>query len=113
MRLRTRITKMAREYGLTAREVAQRLKLYPSNISAADSGRRTISLTLLGRIAEVIGCSPCDLIEAVYEPPFRSRRLVQKLEERARAFPEGADKTWVHRTLLVWQRHYGSARRQQ
>lgn len=111
MRLRTRITQTAREYGLTAREVGRRLKLYPSNISASDSGRRSISLKLLGRIAEVIGCGPSDLIEIVHKPPFRSRYLIQRLDERANAFPDGTDKTWVHRTLLAWQRHYRSVRR--
>src|SRR3990167_11264453 len=64
MPIRTRITEVARERGWTAARVARHLGLYRSNLSAMDAGRRSVSLQALNRIAECLGVSPSDLIEA-------------------------------------------------
>ena len=109
MQIYTRITTIAKERGSTAAEVARGLKLYRSNISAMDAGRRSVSLQLLSRIAEFLGCSPTDLIEvrsSHKKEPFRNRELLQRLEQRAFDIPEGSERGWVHRVLLTWQRHY-------
>ena len=109
MRIRTCIGQVARERGMTAAEVARRLRLYRSNLSAMDAGRRSVSLRALGRIADVLGCSPSELLErdrGAERPVFRSARLNARLAERDAALIDGTDRTWVHTVWLAWQRHY-------
>lgn len=108
MPIRTRITEAAQQRGLTAAEVSRKLKLYPSNISAMDSGRRSVSVHLLERVAHVLGCSVSDLLEtkAVTERALFPNRMMKRLRELDESGEDGADKTWIHRTLFVWQRHY-------
>ena len=67
----------------------------------------------LARIADMLGCSPTDLLEtgAGAEGPFlRMRRLNARLKERDLKTPDGAEKGWVHEMQLAWRRHYGVAR---
>lgn len=109
MPVRTRITRMARQRGLTAAEVARRLRLYPSNVSAMDAGRRSPSLRLLGRIAHLLACHPGELLEVHRDPQpplFRRHRAHALLEQRQRQLTDGAERGWVHTALLAWQRHY-------
>lgn len=113
MRIRTRITTVARERGSTAAQLAERLGLYRSNLSAMDSGRRTVSLALLTRIAELLECSPIDLIEVIptpEKPIFRSQRAMRALEKKDLGIPDGTERGWVHQALLAWQRHYAKPR---
>ncbi len=113
MRIQTCITRVARERGLTAADVARRLRLYRSNLSAADAGRRSMSLNALGRIADFLGCSPGELVERVQprvENLFRRPALNARLAKRDAALADGAERTWVHVVLLAWQRHYRSRR---
>ena len=113
MRIRTCIRRVARERGMTAAEVARRLRLYRSNLSAMDAGRRSISLRALERIAEILASSPGELLargEIDDRPVFRSARLNVRLADRDAALEDGADRTWVHTVLLAWQRHYGARR---
>ena len=111
MEIHTRIAAVARTRGLTAAEVARRLRLYRSNLSAMDAGRRPVSLRTLARLSELLGCSPVDLLEVTFGPNttvFRRSELNRKLEERDLAVPDGLEKGWVHTALLAWQRHYGT-----
>lgn len=113
MQIRTCVTRVARERGLTALEVARRLRLYRSNLSAADAGRRSMSLKALGRIADLLGCSPGELVERARpraENLFRQPALNARLAARDAGLSDGADRTWVHAVLLAWQRHYRSRR---
>ena len=113
MRIRTCIRRVARERGMTAADVARRLRLYPSNLSAMDAGARSISLRALGRIAEILASAPGELLEravAADRPVFRSRRLNARLADRDAALEDGSERTWVHTVLLAWQRHYGARR---
>ena len=113
MRIRTCITRVARERGLTAAEVARRLKLYRSNLSAADAGRRALSLRALGRIAAALACTPGELLEraALAERPvFGRSALGARLAHRDAGLVDGAERTWVHTLLLAWQRHYRGRR---
>ena len=113
MALRTRVTLMARQRGLTAAEVARRLRLYPSNVSAMDAGRRAVSLRLLGRIAAVLDCHPGELLE-IDRPSagalFSQRGLNEALGRRERRLIDGTECGWVHAALLAWQRHYAHRR---
>ena len=114
MEIRTRITQMARERGLTAAEVARRLKLHRSNISAMDAGRRSVSLKTLARIGQVLGCAPGDLVEGTWVPQhplFKSPEVNRWVKERDLGTPDGSEKGWVHGAVLAWQRHYRSVRK--
>lgn len=114
MPIRTRITRVAHEHGLTARDLARRLGLYPSNIASADAGRRPISLRALGRIAQVLQCGLGDLIDDAPQtqpPVYRGRAAARGLEAREQGMPDGAERGWVHAALLAWQRHAGFHRR--
>lgn len=109
MRIRTCIRRAARERGTTVAEVARRLGLYRSNLSAMDAGRRAASLQALSRIAAVLGCSPGELLERTAESPpavFRAPALNARLAARDAGLEDGTERAWVHATLLAWQRHY-------
>ena len=111
MRIRTRITEMARERALTAAEVSRRRGLYRSNLSGMGGGGGAGSLGMLERLAQLLGCGPADLLETKEKsgtPLFKKQSLVRQLEERDFGIPDGADRSWVHATLLAWQRHYGN-----
>lgn len=113
MRIRTCIRRVARERGMTAAEVARRLRLYRSNLSATDAGKRSVSLRALGRIADVLACSPGELLErvdAADRPVFRRSSLTVRLVGRDASLVDGAERTWVHAVLLAWQRHYRARR---
>ncbi|OGX06589.1 MAG: hypothetical protein A3G87_09285 [Omnitrophica bacterium RIFCSPLOWO2_12_FULL_50_11] len=115
MPIRTRITEVARERGWTAARVARHLGLYRSNLSAMDAGRRSVSLQALNRIAECLGVSPSDLIEATPTAEETSSAysswLKHRIQERESNVPDGTKRDWVHRALLAWQRHYRKRRR--
>ncbi len=98
---------------MTAAGVARRLKLYPSNISAMDAGKRSVSLKTLARIGRLLDCSPADLIHVAWVPQtplYRSRAVNLWVRERDLGTPDGSQKGWVHSATLAWQRHYRSAK---
>ena len=100
---------MARQRGTTAAELARRLGLYRSNLSAMDAGTRAVSLRTLGRLAQALGCAPGDLLEVTWgsgTAVFRRHALNRRLEERDLGVPDGVERGWVHAGLLAWQRHY-------
>ena len=114
MRLRTRITEVARARGLTAAEVARRLGWYRSNLSAMDAGRRSVSIRALARVSRVLGCGPADLIEVAWgsaAPIFARSALNQRVQALDLEAADGVEKGWVHTVMLAWQRHYGVRRR--
>ena len=98
---------------MTVADIARRLKLHRSNLSAADAGRRTLSLKGLSRIADVLGCAPGELVEragAGGRPLFRPARLNARLAARDAGLVDGTECTWVHTVVLAWQRHYRARR---
>jgi len=99
---------------MTAAEVARRVGWYRSNLSAMDAGARGVSLAGLVKVAEVLACSPGDLLDVTRgaeAPLFRDPKLMARLRERDLGAPDGTEKGWVHAAQLAWRRHYGSARR--
>ena len=113
MTFHTCIKKTAKECGLTMVEVARQLGLYPSNLSAMDSGSRAVSLRTLNRIAQLLDCGLGDLLEVTESPNvpvFRQRDLDRRLKTRDLGIADGTERGWVHTTLLAWQRHYKASR---
>ena len=109
MRIHTRITAEARARGLTAAEVARRVRGYRSNLSAMDAGRRSLSLRTLARLSQVLACSPGELLDVQWAPAhplFRQALLNQRVSERDRRGVDGLEKGWVHTVQLAWVRHY-------
>ena len=109
MQIRTRIQLVARQRGMTVADLARKLGLYQSNLSAMDAGKRSVSIRMLARLARSLDCSPVELLEVRSEadaPVFRQPLLNQRLAEREAATPDGSDRTAVHRLLWAWQRHY-------
>lgn len=76
-----------------------------------DAGRRPVSLRLLARIAELLDCSPADLIEIRERRAtlFSNQHAMRQLQKRIMACPDGTERGWVHSTLLAWQGHYKRA----
>ena len=84
-----------------------------NNLSAMDAGRRSVSLRALGRIADVLGCSPSELLErdsSAERPVFRPASVNARVRMRDAALIDGSERTWVHTVLLAWQRHYHTHR---
>ena len=80
-----------------------------------DAGRRSVSLRVLARLSQQLGCSPAELLEVIVEPErpiFTSARLNQRLQEHEQAAEDGQEKGWVHTAQLAWLRHYRHAQRQ-
>lgn len=99
---------------MTAAQVARCLRLYRSNLSAMDAGRRAVSLRLLVRLAEALDCTPGELLETTWRPEapvFRRPALNDRLHQRDIGMPDGLERGWVHTVLLAWQRHYHARRR--
>jgi len=83
--MRFRIKEYAFEQGLKLGDVAGKLRIPLSNLSAINSGSRSVSLRLLGRIANLLGCEVADLFdESEAVTVFRSPgvdRAVTRMEE--------------------------------
>ena len=105
--IRTRIAEMAHARGLTVRELARRLQLYPSNLSLADAAKRRPSLRLLARLAAALDCNPGELLTAVSpaEPPLFRRAALNAALDALAQIPDGTERGWTHTVLLAWQRH--------
>jgi len=104
------IKEYAFEQGMRLGDVARKLRMPLSNLSAVASGRRSVSLRLLNRIAGILGCSVPELFEkkksvGVFKDPELNKRIF--LLEHANYL--GRDKTWVHHLMLAQRTHYGRA----
>ena len=108
MRLRTKITEMAHEQGMSAAELARQIGTFRSNLSLIDAGKRPVSLRLLERIAGLMNLSPLDLLERKSDsaPVFQNRKRMKRLADYDDAIPDGMEKGWVHAVMLAWQNHY-------
>lgn len=107
------IKEYAREQGMKLGDVARKLRMPLSNLSAIASGSRSVSLRCLAKIAGVLGCAVPELF-GERSPGFQAfenvdlNRKIREMEERNYM---GRDKQWVHRVMLAWRVHYGRVRR--
>lgn len=105
------IKKYAYEQGMKLGDVARKLQMPLSNLSAVASGRRSVSLGLLNRIAGVLNCTVPELfengkIEAAFSDPVMNQRILEV--ERENYF--GQDKGWTHRLTFTQQKHFKTVR---
>ncbi len=62
------ISKIRRLKGLTQDELAERLFITRQTVSGWENGRTQPSLDILGELADVLGCSPLDIIGSRRKP---------------------------------------------
>lgn len=108
---RFRIKQYAQGQGLRLGELARKLRMPLSNLSAIASGRRSVSVQLLSRIAGLLNCGVSELFEEVgVDPVFKDKRMTQALRELENANPLGIDKGWTHRLTFAQQKHFKGIR---
>lgn len=107
-----RIKQYAHEQGMKLGELARRLRMPLSNLSAISSGRRSVSVRLLSRIAGLLSCGVSELFEDDPGPDsvLKKGPLAQALREIEAANPLGIEKGWTHRLSLIRERHFKSVR---
>ncbi len=111
--VRTHIRGEALLRGMTLTEVAKKLGLYLSNLSAMDSGTRPVSLRQLSKIAQFLHCGVGDLILGSEEerPLFHEKALDRAVDKIEALSEDGTDKSWVPKVTLAWNRHYVKAKK--
>ena len=106
--MRFRIKECAHEQGLRLGEIARKLRIPLSNLSAINSGSRSVSLRLLARIAKLLNSSVADLLdEPAGSVAFKTPGLGRVVTRIEGENPFGTDKAWVHRVMLAQRGHYG------
>ncbi|MBI4711061.1 MAG: hypothetical protein HY767_01150, partial [Candidatus Omnitrophica bacterium] len=83
------------------------LRMPLSNLSAVASGRRSVSLGLLKRIANVLSCDVPELFEAQKNKgAFKDPELNESILRIERENYMGSDKGWTHRLTFTQQKHF-------
>jgi transcriptional regulator with XRE-family HTH domain len=106
------IKQYAREQGMRLGELARKLRMPLSNLSAISSGRRGVSVRLLSRIADFLGCGVSELFEEE-APGFAVYRSAGSNQEILRIEMEnyiGCEKGWTHRLTFSQQKHFKTVR---
>lgn len=112
MKKELRIKEIARERGMTLSEVAGKLGIPRSNMSAIASGSRGISLKVLYRISNILDCGLGDLfLPKEDQPVFKDKKTQALLKAVEDQNYDGIDKTWVDYIMLAQKTHYGSINR--
>ena len=110
MKNRLNIKKIAKERGMTLVEVARKMGIYRSNMSAIASGARGISLDMLKKMCLILDCSIDELVKEHKEPTvFVQNEVQNELEKIDKSSNNGADKTWVNLLMLATMNHYKRA----
>ncbi len=109
---RFRIKKYAQDQGLRLGELARKLRMPLSNLSAISSGRRSVSVRLLSRIAGLLHCGVSELFEEEMPDLFvyRNANLNKEILRVETENYIGREKGWVHRVMLAHQNHYNKVR---
>lgn len=111
-RVRFHIKEYAHEQGMRLGDLARKLRMPLSNLSAIASGRRSVSISLLSRIAKLLNCCVSELFEEksiateIYQDEDSNREVLRIAEEN---YP-GIEKGWVHRVMLAHHNHYRNVR---
>ena len=105
------IKQYAYDRGMRLGDVARKLRMPLSNLSAIASGRRSVSIGLLSRIAGILNCSVAELFESekvggAFKDPGINR-IIQQLESENYL---GQDKGWTHRLTFTQQKHFNMVR---
>ncbi|MFH0984150.1 MAG: helix-turn-helix domain-containing protein [Candidatus Omnitrophota bacterium] len=106
-----RIKQYAKEQGMKLGDVAQKLRMPLSNLSAVASGRRSVSLRLLNKIASVLNCSVPELFEVEKaKDAFKDTELNDRVSQIELENFTGCDKGWIHRLTFDQQKHFKMVR---
>lgn len=112
MKRRFRIKDIAKERGMTLSEIAKRLGIPRSNMSAIASGRRGVSLKVLSKIGRILDCGIDELILPETDPPvYKDEKIESALKIIENQNYDGIDKTWVNSIMLAHAAHFGSPAR--
>jgi len=112
MKRRFRIKDIAKERGMTLSEVAKKLGIPRSNMSAIASGSRGVSLEALYRISGILDCGIEELFSPKPDQPvFKDKKTQVLLKMVEDQNYDGIDKTWVDNIMLAQKTHYGSINR--
>ena len=107
MKMVLRIKEAAKERGVTLSSIARKLGMHRSNMSAIASGSRGLSLKMLEKIGNILGCGADELIGQKKHPPvFKDADSMSMLNEIEKASYDGIDKSWVNRLMLAQKMHY-------
>ena len=107
-----RIKDVAKERGMTLSEVARKLGMPRSNMSAIASGSRGVSLEVLYRISNILDCGIEELfLPKEDQPVFKNKKTQALLDAVEDQNYDGIDKTWVDNIMLAQKMHYGSINR--
>ena len=112
MRRSFRIKDIAKERGMTLSEVAGKLGISRSNMSAIASGSRGISIKALYRISNILACSVGELfLQKEDQPVFKDKKTEALLNAIEGQNYDGINKSWVDYIMLAQKAHYGSINR--
>ena len=98
-----RIKKVCHSRGYKVTDLCRKLGLYKSNLSLADSGRRTLSISKLEKIVKFLGCSFDDIISTSksYYKPYDNPEMNRRIALIENAPYQKDDKAWVFNVLLA------------
>ena len=107
-----RIKQYAYEQGMKLGDVARKLHMPLSNLSAIASGRRSVSVPFLSKIAGLLHCRVSELFDEESMEPAAYRRAdlnraILRVESENYF---GREKGWTHRLMLAQRRHYSQVR---
>lgn len=112
MKIVFRIKEAAKERAITLTSIAGKLHIKRSNMSAIASGKRGVSLYILKKISDILGCAIDELIiQEKPAPVFKNKKteaVLRKIEEQNF---DGMDKSWLHNLALAQAAHYKAARK--
>lgn len=111
MKTQFRIKEAVKERGMTLSEIAKRLGIHRSNMSAIASGARGVSLKVLQKICHVLDCSLDELILSKKDFPVFDCKGESLLRRMKAENYDGMDKAWVHNVMLAQTAHYKNVHR--
>ena len=107
-----KIKEAAKERGLTLVNIAKKLGIYRSNMSAIASGARGASLKMLNKVCRILDISLDELVKAEERHfIFNTGKLEAALDNIEKSNYDGIDKSWVDRVMLAQKAHYKKARK--
>ena len=111
--MRYRIKKVCHSRGYKVADLCEKLGLYKSNLSLADSGKRTLSISKLEKIVKFLGCSFDDIISTSkrYQKPYDNPEMNRRIALIEDAPYQKKDKAWVLNVLLARRQFFDKVKK--